>query len=36
MSSPITATVVVEGDPPLLAGYRARVNALLEAESAGP
>src|SRR5512134_1728921 len=36
MSRPITATVVVEGDPPLLAGYRARVNALLDAEPAGP
>jgi hypothetical protein len=35
MSSPITATVIVEGDPPLLAGYRARVNPLLDAESAG-
>ncbi|HET9044129.1 MAG TPA: hypothetical protein VFN70_13315, partial [Burkholderiales bacterium] len=36
MTSPITATVVVEGDPPLLAGYRARVNALLDAEPSGP
>ena len=36
MSNLITATVVVEGDPPLLAGYRARANALLDAESAGP
>jgi hypothetical protein len=35
MSNPITATIVVEGDPPLLAGYRARVNPLLDAESAG-
>jgi hypothetical protein len=35
MSRPFTATVVVEGDPPQLAGYRARVNALLDAESAG-
>ena len=36
MSSQVTATVVVEGDPPLLAGYRARVNALLDAETSGP
>jgi hypothetical protein len=36
MTSPITATIVVEGDPPLLAGYRARVNALLDDESVGP
>lgn len=36
MSNPISATVVVEGDGPLLAGYRARVNALLDAESSGP
>jgi hypothetical protein len=36
MSNPITATVVVEGDPALLAGYRARVNALLDAETTGP
>ena len=36
MSSPISATIVVEGDPPALAGYRARVNALLDAESAAP
>jgi hypothetical protein len=36
MSNPITATVVVEGDAPLLAGYRERVNALLDAESSGP
>jgi hypothetical protein len=35
MTAPITATVVVEGDPPLLAGYRAHVNALLDAEAAG-
>ena len=35
MSRPFTATVVIEGDPPQLAGYRARVNALLDAESAG-
>lgn len=35
MSRPFTATVVVEGDPPLLAGYRARVNALLDGEAAG-
>jgi hypothetical protein len=36
MSSPISATIVVEGDPPMLAGYRARVNALLDAESDAP
>jgi hypothetical protein len=36
MSTQVTATVVVEGDPPLLAGYRARVNALLDAETPGP
>jgi hypothetical protein len=36
MRSPITATIVVEGDPPMLAGYRARVNALLDAESDVP
>ncbi|HSD44909.1 MAG TPA: hypothetical protein VLD36_23945 [Burkholderiales bacterium] len=36
MRSPITATIVVEGDPPLLAGYRARVNELLGAESDAP
>lgn len=35
MSRPFTATVVVEGDPPLLAGYRARVNALLDGEADG-
>ncbi len=35
MSRPFTATVVVEGAPPLLAGYRARVNALLDVEAAG-
>jgi hypothetical protein len=36
MSSPITATIIVEGDPPMLAGYRARVNELLDAESDAP
>jgi hypothetical protein len=36
MSNAITATVVIEGDAPLLAGYRTRVNALLDAESPGP
>jgi hypothetical protein len=36
MTSPISATIVVEGDPLALAGYRARVNALLDAESAVP
>lgn len=35
MSRPFAATVVIEGDPPSLAGYRARVNALLDVEAAG-
>jgi hypothetical protein len=35
MSRPFSVTIVVEGDPLQLAGYRARVNALLDADAAG-
>jgi hypothetical protein len=36
MSRQITATIVVEGEQALLAGYRTRVNELLAAESSTP
>jgi hypothetical protein len=36
MTSPIIATIIVEGDAPTLAGYRARVNELLDAEAVAP
>ena len=36
MARQITATITIEGDEVLLAGYRKRVNALLDAESGEP